>query len=222
MAYSHSSLSTFETCPKQYEHQYILKDIERKDTEATLWGTKVHEALESYALEGTAVPEGVAPISAMALEIINHTKDMEHPDVLVEWEFGITQDFKLTSFNDPLAFVRGIVDYGVLSGDKAILCDWKTGKKKADFNQMEIFTIAIFLRTPEVTRVKSAYIWLKTQERTEQIYTREELPSLIERVSQRIRVVDEHVKAENFTMKPSGLCRGWCPVTQCPLWKEPR
>ena len=43
---SHSSLSTFETCPRQYEARYILKTLPYQETVATAWGNAAHDALE--------------------------------------------------------------------------------------------------------------------------------------------------------------------------------
>ena len=45
--HSHSSLGSFENCPRQYWYQYIGKpDVERVDTIEAFLGTCVHETLE--------------------------------------------------------------------------------------------------------------------------------------------------------------------------------
>ena len=45
--HSHSSLGSFENCPRQYWYQYIGKPpVERVDTIEAFLGTCVHEALE--------------------------------------------------------------------------------------------------------------------------------------------------------------------------------
>jgi len=45
--YSHSRVSTFETCPRQYWYGYIEKpDIERVTTVEAFLGSQVHETLE--------------------------------------------------------------------------------------------------------------------------------------------------------------------------------
>jgi hypothetical protein len=46
--HSHSSLGSFENCPRQYWYQYIGKpDVERVDTIEAFLGTCVHETLET-------------------------------------------------------------------------------------------------------------------------------------------------------------------------------
>ncbi len=219
MLYSHSSLNLFETCPNQFEHTYIIKDIQRQDTDATIWGTKVHSELEEYALKGTpVVNEGIC---SQGVGIIDAVKG-EYSTFFCEWEFGLSKDLRVVDFKSLEAFVRGIVDFGAVKGDKAFLADWKTGKPKDDFKQMEIFTLATFAAYPEVDKVKAAYIWLKTTTVSQQVFTRTDMPMLLDRLMERVRHADEHVEAGNFPMKPSGLCRGWCPVKSCPSYKEPR
>jgi hypothetical protein len=46
--HSHSSLGSFENCPRQYWYQYIGKPpVERVDTIEAFLGKRVHEALET-------------------------------------------------------------------------------------------------------------------------------------------------------------------------------
>ena len=46
--HSHSSLGSFENCPRQYWYQYIGKpDVERVDTIEAFLGKRVHVALEA-------------------------------------------------------------------------------------------------------------------------------------------------------------------------------
>ncbi len=52
MIYSHSRLSTFETCPKQFEFKYVLKTkVEKRDNIEAFMGHKVHQTLEKYFLD---------------------------------------------------------------------------------------------------------------------------------------------------------------------------
>jgi RecB family exonuclease len=59
--HSHSSLGSFENCPRQYWYQYIGKpDVEKVDTIEAFLGTCVHETLEELyrlRLRGRVVSE---------------------------------------------------------------------------------------------------------------------------------------------------------------------
>ncbi len=215
--FSHSALSVFETCPKQFEHIYILKDVSREDTEETLWGSKVHKELEDYATVGSPVKQDICAFGA---KIIDATRNWEG-GTFAENKFGLTADYKPTDFYSTDAALRGVIDYGAINGNRALLVDYKTGKMKDDFKQMQIFTVAAFAMYPQLEKVKASYVWLKYEQTTDRVFERTDLPSLIAEVEDRVSVVRAHVEAGNFPMKPSGLCRGWCPVKSCVSYKEP-
>ncbi len=214
--YSHSSLAVFETCPRQFEHKYILKDVKEAETEAAMWGNKVHKELENFAVDGTPVKSEICKYGA---RIVSSTSGWGHR--FAEHKFGLTEQFKPTGFFSDDVMLRGVIDYGAVQGNKALLVDYKTGKRKDDFNQMTIFTVAAFSEFEHVDTVKAAYVWLKFNEVSEQVFTRSMLPDLKEAVVERVDIVRQHVAAGNFPMKPSGLCRGWCPVKSCPAYRQP-
>jgi hypothetical protein len=49
-AWSYSKLKNFEACPKRHYHVDIAKDFKEADSEALLWGNRVHKGL-AIALE---------------------------------------------------------------------------------------------------------------------------------------------------------------------------
>src|SRR5690625_5780804 len=57
--YSYSAIKSYSTCPRQYHHRYVLKDLPPVDwdTPALRKGREVHEALERAVLEGNDAPE---------------------------------------------------------------------------------------------------------------------------------------------------------------------
>ncbi len=220
MAYSHSSLSTFETCPKQYEHIYIIKDVARGDTEATIWGKQVHKAVEDYAILGTPPTLEICDYAVGIVEECRKIGGDGRYGQIVEWQFGMDDNFVHVGFDSPDAYIRGVIDFGCYAGDKAILIDWKTSKNiKPDFDQMSVFVLAMFQCEPGVERIKAAYAWLKHKQMTQRVYDRRNLEELKESVRERVERVDAMVQADNFPMKPSGLCRGWCAVKSCAAWK---
>ena len=55
-AWSHSSLKDFEGCQRRYHEVKVLKNYPFVQTEATIYGNKVHEALELYVKEDKPIP----------------------------------------------------------------------------------------------------------------------------------------------------------------------
>ena len=52
-AWSYSSLGAFETCPWRWYLTKISKEIVEPQTDATLWGNRVHKAFEHRISNGT-------------------------------------------------------------------------------------------------------------------------------------------------------------------------
>ena len=78
--WTYSRLSAFETCAKQFYHTKVIKDVVEGETEATIWGTKVHTAFENNMLHGTPLPEGMKHWDSIAAKFANlpGTKLVEH------------------------------------------------------------------------------------------------------------------------------------------------
>ena len=55
MSQSHTSMSCFATCPRQYEAKYVTKEVKFEQGEAAAWGDEVHKALEALGLTGVQV-----------------------------------------------------------------------------------------------------------------------------------------------------------------------
>jgi len=56
LKWSYSSLGLFQQCPRKYYHLRVAKDIKEPETEAILYGKRVHEAAEFYIGKGTPLP----------------------------------------------------------------------------------------------------------------------------------------------------------------------
>ena len=57
MPQSPTSVSTFNTCPKQYQAKYITKEVTFQPTEATERGTRWHKQLEDRLRDKLALPQ---------------------------------------------------------------------------------------------------------------------------------------------------------------------
>jgi predicted RecB family nuclease len=113
-------------------------------------------------------------------------------------------------------WVRSIADVLVVDGDTAYCLDYKTGKVKENPTQLQLFAAMVFWHFPEVTKVKTSFLWLKFNEVTNATYERRFLDSLWRALSPRFHKVQEVIDLGVFKAKPSGLCP-WCPAKYiCP------
>jgi len=219
MPVSFSRLSTFESCPQKFDYLYVTKSVKDTDSSYTLYGSRVHEALEAY---GRALAERAPPSEIEALEE-KYTDDIARHFPLIkrivrqpgkhlfEHQMSIRRDKTPCGWFDGDVWIRGIADVLVINGDKAWCGDHKTGKKKDNPVQLQLFAALVFACFPEVQEVKTSFIWLASGELTNAVYTRDRAPVLWESLEPRFNKVQDAVDVGVFKAKPSGLCR-FCPA----------
>lgn len=205
--WSYSSLTKFENCPRQYQLVKVTKAVQDKQTEATLWGNKVHQAIENRILKKTPLPEGMEKWERIVSKF-----DTPKGRVFTETQFSLTKNLSTCKWTDKSCWVRGIVDVGVDAGDTAVALDWKTGKVKHDHDQLRLFAGLLMQTYPYIQRVKTGYVWLQFNKLTKETFSREDLPSIWEGFIMRSRRLEAAYEKDKWPAKPSGLCP-WCPAT---------
>lgn len=206
-AWSYSSLTAFETCPKRFYITRVAKLVREGETEATRWGNQVHKALEYRIRDGTPLP----PIMATYEPIAARVSSMDGK-VLTETEIALTSGFKETGWFASDAWVRGILDLTVVKDDRALILDWKTGKRKTASDQLRLFAALALAKYEHVDKVSTGFVWLKEKKTDKEHFSRDDVPGIWEEFSCRVRRLELAYENDNWPPKPSGLCRSWCPV----------
>jgi hypothetical protein len=197
----------YENCPKRYYHQRVLKEVKDQGGEATIWGERVHKFLEDRLAKATELPQEVARYDPLCQSIVKLAIGGE---LLVEQQLTLNVALEPTSWFSKDAWMRSIVDVLVIRGDEAIMFDWKTGKRRPDFSQLELFALQVFKHYPEVKRVRTAFVWLKDLSMDHETYTRDNEPELWARLMNKVVRIEKSLETDNWPAKPSGLCN-WCP-----------
>lgn len=233
MALSYSRLSTFESCPRKFEYLYVLKSIKDEGSTATEYGTRVHSALEEYAKVVTggaaSVSTEAAPLDAMESRGGEAGKWFPLVDLICqkpgtkyfEHQMAITRDKTPCGWFDKDVWLRSIADVLVVAGKRAYCFDWKTGKKKENPTQMQLFAAMVFLQFPEVEEVVTSFVWLVANDTTNATYSRRYNDSLWAAIEPRLVRVQDAVDLGVFATKPSGLCP-WCPAKAICADAKPR
>ena len=213
MKLSHSFVSTWERCPKQAQHRYVLRDTPNETTDAIVWGRRVHEALDG-AIRGDA-PLG-ADFKAYAPYLASIAKI---PGVRSEVKLGIRRDGVACDFSDPDVWVRGAIDVLAVVGRNAVIADWKTGKRREDAAELEVHALLAVAHNPAVHSISGVYVWLKegrvgtTHDLSDTGRTWQRLQSVAASVDKAMR------EGGAWPANPNPLC-GWCPVKTCKFYKE--
>jgi hypothetical protein len=129
----------------------------------------------------------------------------------LEKELTLNENLEPTGWWDDDAWLRSKLDVLIDKGDKAVVFDWKTGKKRADQFQMEIFAVQVFKHYPDVQEVLTSLIWLKDGSSTTHFYSRSHVNELWAEIIGRIRRIHAAADADIWPARPSGLCP-YCPA----------
>lgn len=221
IAWSYSSIKTFDQCPKKYFHLKVVKDIKDEPGEAAVYGTEVHEAAELFIKDGTPIPNKFAFMRPIVEPLAAKPGDKH-----TEMRLGLRkteQGFEACDFFDKDVWYRGIVDLLILDGKRAWMIDYKTGKnaKYADMKQLDLMAGALFVKFPELEVIKSALAYVVSHEFPKKTHVRGEMHTYLSVFDNQLDRLEAAMENGIWNPVPSGLCP-WCPVTTCENWRPRR
>ena len=223
-SWSYSRLKNYESCPKRHWHLDIAKDIKEEEGEALQWGNAVHKALADRISKGAPLPKGMGHFEKWVERIAalgnkaHITVLMTEQQLAIDANFGPTQwfssDAKKKDQNEP--WYRGIADVIKVVGPAALVVDWKTGKIIEDSQQLALMAACVFAHHPEITRIRSEFIWLKDDASSRADFHRDEMAKMWKNIWPRVEALKIAHETTNYPAKPGYLCKRWCPVKACP------
>jgi hypothetical protein len=226
-SWSYSKLKNFETCPKRHFHADIKKDFIDEIGDNLIEGNLAHDALAKSIKEGGApLPERFAPYQKWVERIVtNQGKPNYSVSILVEQKLAIAKDFSPCEFFDGAAWFRGVVDVAKITSildisrgeyrAVALLGDWKTGKILEDSVQLALFAQLAFSHHSHIEKIRTEFIWLKSDCTTREDFTRADMPELWAALTPRIKALEDAHNAQEYPATPNGLCKHYCPVKIC-------
>jgi hypothetical protein len=217
LPWSYTALDDFDNCPRAYHAKKVEKRFKEEDSPQLIWGRKVHEAFEFRIRDDKKLPK----------ELLHHEPLMEwimsRPgDIYTERKIAMDTQQRACGFFDKRVWMRGVIDLTVVETEKALILDYKTGKKHSKFKQLKLFALYTFAEYPSVNRVKAQYYWTETGDYTGEVYARHQIKELWNEFVPSLRQYVEAFKTDTWQPRQSGLCNGWCPVTDCEFWKPKR
>lgn len=212
LAWSFSALDMFEKCAKKFYHLKIAKDVKEPDTQWQADGKFVHEALFNRVINNTPLPLQLRYMEALAARFAD-TPGEKHG----EMRLALNDKFEPRDFFAKDVWVRAVLDLLVVRDGHAILVDWKTGKRKDQFDQLKLSAAVLSRFMPELQSFKLAFVWLKDNEVSSLDIRKDELKQVWLSFMPRAAKIDEAKKTTTFPADPSPLC-AYCPVTSCPNW----
>lgn len=229
LPWSHSSLSGFATCARQYEEIKVLRNFQDQKNDASIWGDRFHTEAENYIKARCEAEISIhydAPVVLLPPEMAQYEKYLEQfvrrpGRTLVEQEYGLDINLKPCEFLGPDVWMRGIIDVLTLDGREAWVDDHKTGKRKKDMQQLIIFALLTFYHHPEVDTAHTAFHWVAVPDavngyaKDTETFHRRQIDELWATLTPKLKDYARAFHSGVFPPKPSGLCKKHCAVDTC-------
>lgn len=215
IAWSYSSIKTFEQCPKKYYHLKVAKDFKDADSTATIYGKELHLAAEEYIRDGKPIPAKFSFIQAV-LDSLNAIPG----EKFCEQKLGVGKqgetEYYPCDFFAPDVWWRGIADLLVVNGEEAFLVDYKTGKsaKYADMKQLDLLAAATFLKFPTIKKIKSALLFVVSSEFVHKTHEASLVTSYFDTFLPDLERLDGALESGVWNANAGPLC-AYCPVSSC-------
>lgn len=208
LSHSYSSIKLYDQCPRKYKYLRITKEVTEPQGEHAAYGEWVHKCFEEFVGAGAPLPSTLA-VWANALDKFKGCEKECEKAVVLDEEL---KPIKGTdAWFSPGAWLRGKLDlYVRLTPRSVLVCDYKTGKRKPDFDQLEMFALFVFAYEPEVEVVIGTFLWTQHPEaglQDQRTYQRSEANALWAKHLSRIRKIYDSHEHDNWPTRPSGLCK---------------
>lgn len=215
--WSHSALEQFKNCPRQYHEVRVAKSVVDVQGKEAAWGNEVHKHFEDFLGDGVVLPAMLQMHEGFL------TRLLELPgEGFVERAIGISVSGQPCEFFADDVWYRGKIDYLKIHGSQALIIDHKTGKMKTKFEQLMIFALWVFLTYPDVETVRAEYYWTQLRSKNGDTFSRSQIPAMWDKFLPDLRQFAQAFREDIWQPRQSGLCNGWCPVTECEFWKPKR
>lgn len=203
---SYSRLLDFEQCPYRVKLKYIDKVPEAK-SEAADRGTAIHSMAENFV--NGALKELPHELRHFEADFEALRARYKAGQVSLEGDWGFTQNWEKAEWKK--AYLRMKLDACVIQGKNAIVIDYKTGsnyaKEIVHGEQCQLYTIATFLRNPQIETVKAELWYLDKDDLRQVQYTRNDALRYIKPYEKRFAKV---TTATAFPPASNYFACKWC------------
>lgn len=213
-AWSYSRLSTWTQCPFKAKLLLIDKMQEPKNA-AMERGDDIHKKLEMYMEKGGRLPKEAGIYKDMLKDIRQNRAKNKYEAISAEMQVAFNKDLKQVDWFDKDAWLRGIIDLYILeSNDKAVIIDYKTGRRKNEHTEQADMYAAIFYLLNKDTFDKNGtitvkFLYVDQPAATEMLEKTYNLNSAKKHLQRFVKLGTAMTSDISFKKKPSNKCR-WC------------
>lgn len=215
LQWSYSALKNFETCKRQFYEVVVLKKWPREETEATAYGTQLHEQAELFIKEARPLDPNFKFMQP-TVDALAAMPGRKFPEL----EMALTPGLKVCAFDDPERWVRGIADLVIVDDDNftARVFDYKSGSNKyPDVDQLTLMSLMVFKHFPHVKSVSSGLLFVLKGTVVKHKVHRDQEAELWWGYRNRVGSIAMAHATGVWNPTQSGLCKKYCSVLSCPF-----
>lgn len=217
-AWSYSSLTLYDLCPKKYYHTRVAKDIKEPQTEAILYGNELHKAAELHIKDDAPLP-GKFKFMQSYMDKVKAIPGNK----LTEHKLGLRIDngkIVPCGFFDREVWYRGVIDLISLDNNRsrAVVLDYKTSKnsKYADDLQLDLMASLAFHHFPHIHKIRAGLMFVVAKDFIKCDYETQHKLTVFSKVDNILQRREKAYETGVFNAKENFSCRNWCEVLSCP------
>ena len=213
IAWSHSALKVYTSCPHKYYREKVVKDVPFVENDAIKRGNDLHSTMEKAVRDDKPLPK---------------RWDYPHLQELVEWarslpavrceeQLAFTSELVRCEWFDRKVKVwtRAKVDLqSFFSDEVAFVLDYKTGKNWGDDGQAGLTALAMFWANPQLQSVSTCWYYVDQDQQVTDQFHRADMIDLMEAPLKTLDQIARSYKTERWQKTPGISCK-FCGVTDC-------
>lgn len=209
-AWSYSKLKNFETCAKRHFHYDLQRDVKEPESEQLRAGHELHAHFEAR-LKGTPLPFGYTHYEKLLAKIV------EAPGKTYgEQKLALTSSFQPVGYFGKGVWFRTVIDCAKITDTYAMIFDWKTGKPSDDMTQLQLCAATVFHHMTKIERIRAALVFVNHDHIEWAEFVRGDVTEIWGEILPRVKRMEKARQDMEFPPKPSGLCKRYCAVLNCP------
>lgn len=227
LPWSPSAYDDFVNCPRSFYGKRVAKKFPYVETEQQKYGNYVHKSFENC--QQGVIENSVAKLGPLPADLEAHRAFMQRiwdkpGQHFCEWKGGFDKRAQPCAFFADDVWCRLVIDYIKVDEEtrSGYLVDYKTGKPHQKFKQLYLYCIYVFEMFPYVDLINAQFYWTQTRDVTKKVIGRSEIPALWALFVPDLKQYVEAFRTDIWQERPSGLCNGYCPDTECQHWKPKR
>jgi hypothetical protein len=200
MKHSYSGIKTYEACPAAFKFSRIDR-LPSPSGPAAERGSMLHGQIEKVLL-------GELPFLHKDIaHLLPQLNELKAEGAIPEHEFAINRNWEPVKFKADDVMLRGIIDVWVPRPPRAIISDWKSGKKRDYSDQVEVYATVQFAVEPTIDEIQPVIDFIDLKKSvTYPIVKRDNFPEMKVKLQGRIDAIESD---KIFAPNPSQGCR-WC------------